>query len=166
MKNIISKIYDKKPVAGKSIRGVRVGLMAVLVSLSVSGCIERYSTRGNLPNPDLLAEMKPGDITRDEVSEILGSPSAVATFDKEKWFYISETTKTIAFLEPEVTDRKVVIMTFDKDGTLNDVRTLGLEDARKVTPVDRKTPTAGNELTIIEQLIGNFNRFRRKPKSE
>jgi len=147
-------------------RRIGQGLVIVTLSAALSGCIERYSARGNLPNPDLLAELKPGDITRDEVGEILGSPSTVATFDKETWFYISETTKTVAFLEPEVTERKVVVLTFDKDGTLNKIKTYGLEDARKIKSVERKTPTAGNELTIIEQLIGNFNRFRKKPAAE
>ena len=40
-----------------------------------------------------------------------------------------------------------------------DVKILGLEDAQKIEMVDRVTPTAGKELTILKQIFGNIGRF-------
>jgi hypothetical protein len=35
----------------------------------------------------------------------------------------------------------------------------GVEDGRIVEPVERTTPTYGQELTVMQQLLGNFGRF-------
>jgi len=144
----------------KFLDALRVGALASLLVLSVAACEGRVAARGNLPDADRLAEVKAGEMTRDEVAEILGTPSTVATFGDEAWFYVSEVTETLAFLAPKVHDRKVVIVYFDKEGVVKKLETKGLDAAIAVSPVERKTPTVGKELTVLEQLVGNFNRLR------
>ena len=39
-----------------------------------------------------------------------------------------------------------------------------LEDSINITPVERTTPTHGRELGIIEQILGNINRFEPPPE--
>ena len=133
------------------------------VALAVVACSPRIDSRGNLPDPDKLAEIKPGKHSRDDVAEILGSPSCIGVFDQETWYYISKRTEAVAFFEPEVAERQVIIVHFNKKGVVTDVETLGLERSHAVEPVERKTPTAGAELTIMQQLLGNMGRFN-KPK--
>jgi outer membrane protein assembly factor BamE (lipoprotein component of BamABCDE complex) len=135
----------------------RAGACALVLALTA--CAARIDARGNLPDADSLAQMKPGKTTREQVLQALGSPSSVAMFDEETWLYMSQRTETVAFFSPKVTERKVVIVQFDKRGVLSDVKTMGLDAARDVEPVDRVTPTAGNELTILDQIVGNFGRF-------
>ncbi len=127
--------------------------------VALVACAPRLDTRGNLPDPDQLTKIKPGQHTRMQVAEILGSPSNISTFDQETWFYVSQRTETTAFFESDVKTRQVVILRFDKGGKLADVRTIGLEKGRKVLPVERETPTSGNEMGIIEQIIGNLGKF-------
>ena len=62
--------------------------------LAVSACSPRAHTRGNLPDPKKVSQLKVGDISREEVIEFLGSPSSRASFGDEVWFYISEQTET------------------------------------------------------------------------
>lgn len=137
-----------------------VGIGAVIVV--VAACSSRVENRGNLPDPQLLAEIKPGVASREKVADVLGSPSSVAVFDQETWYYISEKTKAVAFFEPEVTTRNVVIVRFDTRGLVKKVESLGLEQGNEVEPVERITPTAGREFTVMEQLIGNLGRFNKK----
>ena len=132
---------------------------AGVLAFSVLGCAPRVDTRGNLPDPDVLADIKPGQQSRDEVAEILGSPSSIAAFDQETWYYISKRTETFAFFEPEVQDRRVVVVRFDAKGIVADLKYLGLEDGRAVNLIDRETPTAGNEVTFLQQIFGNVGRF-------
>lgn len=134
--------------------------MAAVV-LAVVACSPRIDSRGNLPDPDKLAEIKPGKHTRNDVAEILGSPSSIGVFDQETWYYISKRTEALAFFKPDVAERQVVIVSFDKKGVVTRVETLGLEQGHAVEPVDRKTPTAGTELTIMQQLLGNMGRFNK-----
>lgn len=143
--------------------GSKAVLCAALAAgaLGLSACESRISKRGNLPDPELLAEIETGASSREQVAQTLGSPSSTALFDLETWFYISETTETAAFFEPEVIERKVLILKFDKSGVLTQMAGLGLEDSHDVEPVDRVTPTAGNEVTIMDQLLGNIGRFEK-----
>jgi len=54
------------------------------------------------------------------------------------------------------------VISFDKDGKVVKVDTLGLEQGRSINPIERTTPTHGNKLTVIEQMIGNLGRFKKK----
>lgn len=125
----------------------------------LANCAPRVDARGNLPDPERVAEIKPGEHTRGLVGEILGSPSSASTFGQETWFYISKRTETLAFLEPEVKDREVLVIRFNDDGIVESVEQLGLEDGREIVLVERETPTAGNEFTFFDQIFGNLGRF-------
>ncbi|MBT5014377.1 MAG: outer membrane protein assembly factor BamE, partial [Rhodospirillaceae bacterium] len=76
-------------------------------------------------------------------------------------FYISQRTETLAFLEPELKEREIIILRFDDKGILAAVETRSAEDGKDVLPVDRKTPTAGNEINFFEQIFGNLGRFNK-----
>ncbi len=136
-------------------------LLGLVMCVALVACAPRLDSRGNLPDPDQLTKIKPGQHTRMQVTEILGSPSNISTFDLETWYYVSQRTETTAFFEPDVMTRQVVILRFDKGGTLTDVRTIGLEEGRNVLPVERVTPTSGNEITFIEQILGNLGKFNK-----
>ncbi len=134
-------------------------VMALGTLLAVSACAPRIATHGNLPDPDRLAEVVPGEMAKDEVSEILGSPSSISMFGEETWYYISERKETTAFFAPDLAERKVLIVRFDDEGYVSALETLNAEDGRTVEPVDRETPTAGNEITILQQLLGNLGKY-------
>lgn len=130
-----------------------------VMAFALVACTPRIDPRGNLPDAERLAEIKPGEQTRDEVAEILGSPSTIGNFDGETWIYIAEQTETLAFFEPEVKERQVVILKFDKEGIVTSIDKLSAGDGKKVQHNERETPTVGYEITIMEQLLGNLGRF-------
>jgi hypothetical protein len=39
---------------------------------------------------------------------------------------------------------------------------VGLDRGQEIDPVERKTPTHGNKMTVLEQIVGNLGRFRKK----
>ncbi len=134
-------------------------LIVLAAAVLLAACAPRIETRGNLPDPDLLAELEIGALNKRQVEEMFGSPSSVSTFGNENWYYISERTEMTAFYAPEVIDRKVVVISFDDKGVIRDFASLGLEDGRIIEFVERKTPTAGHEITFLQQLFGNLGRF-------
>ena len=135
-------------------------LAAGVVVLALSACESRLDTRGNLLDPELVVEITPGEQNRDEVAAILGSPSSITLFGSDTWYYISQRTETFAFLVPKVTERKILVIKFDKDGKVAKVDTVGLEAGQVIDPIQRKTMTHGNKMTVIEQLVGNLGRFK------
>ncbi len=137
-------------------------LAATALTVLLSACAPNIVQRGNLPAPELLTKIQPGVQSRNQVADILGSPSSVATFGEEVWYYISSQTETVAFYEPEIIELLVEAITFDDAGKVKNIRTYGLEDAQEIEPVARTTPTGGREITILEQLIGNLGRFSKQ----
>jgi outer membrane protein assembly factor BamE (lipoprotein component of BamABCDE complex) len=131
--------------------------VAALVTLA--GCGFPVSDRGNLPKVDLLAQIKPGVTDKNSVKALLGTPSSIATFDGDTWYYISKEERQIAFLKPEVTNQQVYVVYFDDKGIVREVAHKGLDDAQNMTPNPDATPAPGREFTFLEQLIGNFGKF-------
>lgn len=132
------------------------------LGLAVSACSPSVATRGNLTDPDRLAEIKAGETRRDDVAGILGTPTSVGTFDPNVWYYIGQKTEKIAFFQPSVLERRVVIVHFDDAGVVSEVKQLDESNAQDIEVVDRTTPTAGREMGFLEQMLGNVGRFSAK----
>ncbi len=126
----------------------------------LAACSPTVAMRGNLVEDRRLAQVEVGRSTAAEVMETLGTPSTVATFDPTTWYYIGQRTEQTAFFQPEVVERRVVVVRFDDNGVLQEMQELGVEDARDIELVDRQTPTLGREMGFLEQMVGNLGRFR------
>lgn len=138
-----------------------IAIISFLIILaSLTSCTSRIETRGNLPNDDMLANIEVGQVSMREVVELIGSPSTIEPFQGQSWYYISEKTSAKAFFEPEITSRKVIIIRFDNKGIVKEIKTIGLKEAKNIKMVERITPTAGREMTILRQLFGNIGRFQ------
>lgn len=109
-------------------------------------------------------DAKPTDIvagtdTRQTVLTKLGSPSTTSAFESDTvWYYISQVTEKYTYNLPQVTQRSVTEITFNTEGQVAGVRTLGLADGERISMNGRETPTRGRQLTILEQLLGNVAR--------
>lgn len=137
---------------------VRHGRILVLLA-ALSACAPIVNVRGQEPDPDALAAIAPGETTQRDVRQALGSPSTEGVFRTNVWYYMSERTETTAFFEPELLERKIVAIVFDEGNVVEDVFTYTENDRQEVELVSRVTPTAGNELSLIQQLFGNVGRF-------
>jgi outer membrane protein assembly factor BamE (lipoprotein component of BamABCDE complex) len=132
--------------------------MMAVAALAITACTPITANRGNMVDPEKLAEIKTGTSTREEVATKIGSPSHVSTFDETVWYYIGRRTEQFSFLDPEVIDQRVIKITFDDQGVVKTVDKLDTTAARDVDPVDRTTPTYGRETTLLQDLFGNVGR--------
>jgi outer membrane protein assembly factor BamE (lipoprotein component of BamABCDE complex) len=131
----------------------------LLACLALIGCVPQVSNHGYRLDEAALAQVEPGRTSRDEVLQLLGSPSSVTTFDGSVWYYVGQRTERMSFYQEQVVNQDVVAIAFDDAGTVSQVDRHGLDRAHEVSLVDRETPTAGSELTVFEQFIGNIGRF-------
>lgn len=134
-------------------------VLAVLVAIGLAACSTQIATHGNLVDPDALAKIEPGKSDQAQVLSLLGSPSTRGNFGEPTWYYIGQKTERQAFYRPETIERKVVYIDFDPAGRVKSIGSLNLADGTKVAFVTRETPTAGQRITLIKQLIGNIGRF-------
>lgn len=131
----------------------------VSLVLAAAACSPTIENRGYVPDTEALDRVKPGGQTRNDVAELLGTPSSVTPFSDDTWIYIQRKTSTLAFFEPRVLEQNVVVVDFDDTGLVRDVRRYTLEDGKLIDPVTRKTPAPGKELSFLEQLVGNVGKF-------
>ena len=146
-----------------------LGLTSAIIVLCITleACsLNRVFVRGNLPDPERVSELTPGESTKSDILDSLGSPSSINNFGNETWYYINEKVEVIAFFSPEVIERTILIFEFNKQSQLTQIVKLGLEAGRELAHVKRITPTFGHELTVLDQIIGNFNRFRTGKKTQ
>ncbi|MGA8195025.1 MAG: outer membrane protein assembly factor BamE [Acetobacteraceae bacterium] len=136
--------------------------MLLLGCMLVGGCsvFEAQSQlRGNHVDADQLKELVPGTSTRNDVTALIGSPTARATFDDNTWIYISEVTRPRIARVQGVLSQDVLVLSFNEQGVLQDMKRLNQEDALPVTVVARTTPSPGTEASFLQQLFGNIGRF-------
>ena len=115
--------------------------------------------RGNKVAEDQLKELVPGTSTRADVTALIGSPTAHATFDDNTWLYISEITQTRIGQTLGELDQHVVVVRFDDKGVLQDIQRLTKDNSLPVEVVARTTPSPGTEANFFQQLLGNIGRF-------
>src|SRR5579864_6332712 len=93
-------------------------LAVAFVATGLTACAATVDQRGNLPEPEKLAQIQPGTTTREQVVKILGTPSSTGVFEDKNWYYISRRTKQISFFDPDVLDQQVYIVNFDGAGVV------------------------------------------------
>jgi outer membrane protein assembly factor BamE (lipoprotein component of BamABCDE complex) len=130
-------------------------------SIALAACQETIDVRGFVPDDDSLARIQIGLQQKEDVRDLLGTPSTITPFGDETWLYISRRTSSRPFFDSTILDQQVVAVVFDGRGLVADVRKLDFADGKVVNHVARVTPAPGKELTFLEQLLGNVGRFNR-----
>ncbi|MEM9045001.1 MAG: outer membrane protein assembly factor BamE [Pseudomonadota bacterium] len=136
---------------------MRVSALSVIGATALlMACESQISSHGFAPEPEVLDTVQAGIDTRGSVRRKVGRPSSTGVFTDRGWYYIATVIEKDMYHEPEVIDRRVVAITFDENDVVAAVNQYGLEDGRLIDLQARTTPTAGRELTILEQAIGNI----------
>lgn len=145
------------PSRTRPTRWAAIGLVGA--GMLLAACEKEVRIRGHVPDPDSMEAIKAGLHSRDDVLELLGTPSTISTFDDQKWYYIGQKSIQFAYKRPRVLDRNVVVVSFDESGYVTETTFYSLEDAQEIKPVARVTPTEGRDFTVLQQLLGNFGRL-------
>lgn len=134
-------------------------LFTIFLSLCVIGCTPTKAVRGNYITEDKIADLNVGTHTKSDVQKILGSPTTIAPFNENTWYYIGQKTEKQGFVDPKVIEKRVMMVVFNDDGVLQTAEEIQDDSTENLPIVKRKTPTSGNEVTVMQQLLGNLGRF-------
>lgn len=135
--------------------------------LGASACTPVNSYQGFQAVDHAPADVKVGEDTRSTVMARLGTPTAVSTFDKDTWFYISQVSSRTAFYHPRVNVRSVVAINFRKsDDQVAAVNVYSIKDGRVIAYNTRETPTRGREMSALEQLLGSISAAGALPQQQ
>jgi outer membrane protein assembly factor BamE (lipoprotein component of BamABCDE complex) len=142
-----------KPV---SVRALLPALVALSLGAGMlAACGAQIDRHGHVFIDVDLQQVQPG-MSKDQVTNVLGSPDTTSTIGGDAYYYISTTQKTVAFLKPYEIDRQVVAVYFNSGQTVQQVANYGLKDGVVVNYYKGETPARGKDLSVLEQLFGNL----------
>ena len=135
-----------------------------LIAITSTACTPVVSQRGNMVQDFQVQEVTVNESTRSDVLRSLGSPTTKSTFDPNVWYYIGQETEKRGILDPEVTEERIVLVAFNDEGYVEAIQDVDRE-RMDIPYVREKTPTHGNEVTVMQQFFGNLGKFNPQTQS-
>ncbi|MCJ8158038.1 outer membrane protein assembly factor BamE [Sphingomonas sp. LaA6.9] len=137
-------------------RAMPVIAAAVVALIATGGCTRIRAHQGYIVDNQLIEGIKPGVDNRESVEGTLGRPTFVGQFDAADWYYVSRSTKQLAFANPKPAEQTILHVRFDAAGNVAAVDRQGLEKIVSIHPDGNKTPTLGRERGFFQELFGNI----------
>ncbi|MFZ2620868.1 MAG: outer membrane protein assembly factor BamE [Alphaproteobacteria bacterium] len=128
----------------------------LLFSALLSACASIESTHGQVVKEASVRALQPGVDTQETVKRALGSPSTTGTFDTARWYYLTETTESTPLKPNQLAERNLVVIDFDQAGKVSKVEIKTRNEAKDVAFDETETPTQGQSMGILDQLLGNL----------
>jgi outer membrane protein assembly factor BamE (lipoprotein component of BamABCDE complex) len=139
-------------------RAMATAALAACLAGGLAACGGTIAKHGHIFNEEDLQQVKPG-MSKDEVALALGTPDTTSTAGNDVYYYISTTTKRqMAFMKPEIVDRRVVAIYFNKAETVERIANYGLQDGKVIDFITRQTPSYGGEEGLLRQIFRNIGR--------
>lgn len=132
------------------------GGLSLGLSLGLAACSPVVTTHGYAPPEERVGQIVPGVDTRGSVRRKIGRPGITGSFTEDGWYYVSSTVERRAFYAPEITDRRIIAVSFDERDRVTAVDKFALADGQYVDLETRTTPTFGRQLTVLQQILGNI----------
>jgi outer membrane protein assembly factor BamE (lipoprotein component of BamABCDE complex) len=145
-RDMANTLYNRRQILSLSL-----GLVS---ATALSACTTPgEQVQGYMIDEKTLADVKPG-MDAQKVLAVLGTPSTVSTIGNQSWYYISQkTNRTFMFSKAEITDQRVVAVYFSKALKVERIGNFGLKDGAVFDFLSNTTPTGGEDLTILRQLL-------------
>lgn len=113
---------------------------------------------GNMPSEEKIAMVFKGQ-SKNDVMELLGSPSTVGSLNKDTWIYMSSEIKQVAFMAPKEIDREILVIKFDPSGTVSEINKLDKNHGEQVAVVEEQTPNQEQEQGFFRKYFGGVGQY-------
>lgn len=136
----------------------------LMLANGLFACTGNVRQHGYMQNTSDVEMIKPGTTTKKQVKKLLGSPTTVSQPDGQNWYYVSKKVAQFAFLSPDRLEDEIIQIQFNAQDVVEAVEKKSFSK-EEIAAVPETTPTHGNEMSVIEQLLGNIGRFQAKQRS-
>ncbi len=148
------------PTAVTSFRRRASMLLAGAALVGLAGCagdgVGQTTQHGYIITETALAQAPIGS-SREQILIALGTPSTIADFGGEVFYYISQTRRRpVQFLDARIVDQRVVAIYFDSNHRVERIADYGLQDGQIFDFVTRTTPTGGQDQTFLQQMFSGL----------
>jgi outer membrane protein assembly factor BamE (lipoprotein component of BamABCDE complex) len=133
--------------------------LSISVALMLASCSPIVETRGQALDTQNVQQIVTGQTSAADVTALLGSPTSVSNFGDETWYYVTQKQSRVGVFAPEITEQHITAIRFDRDHIVRDRTEYTKAQGKPVQVVSKTTPTEGQNLTFLEQMLGNVGRF-------
>ncbi len=145
------------PRSASAFRRPAMMMMAGAMVVALAGC-GTTTQSGYIPSDIALQQVSVGS-SRDQVLIALGTPSTTGQFGGEVFYYISQTRHRAAiFLDPRIVDQRVLAVYFDANNRVTNIADYGLQDGEVFDFITNTTPTGGQDLGFLQQILRGVTR--------
>lgn len=134
-----------------------LGLGVALIA-GLAACAATYTNHGYVPPPDVLAQISTG-ASREQVTELAGSPGSAGVVRDEAWFYTQYRVRNFTYNAPEVIERDIVAISFSDAGRVTNIERFGLSDGQIIQLSRRVTEASVRDISVLSQILSNFGRI-------
>ena len=135
-------------------------LIYILIIFLVNNCAGRISNHGVLNIEKHITTIVNDKLEKAEIEALLGPPSTISAFEFNKWYYINNTMKHIAFYKPEIIKLTVYEIIFNKENQAIKINTYDKENLNEISFNLDVTKARGNEKSVLQYIlkgVGNSN---------
>lgn len=135
-------------------------LIYILIIFLINSCSGRISNHGVLNIDKHITSIVNDKLEKAEIEALLGPPSTISAFEFNKWYYINNTIKHIAFYKPEIIKLTVYEIIFNKENQAIKINTYDQENLNEISFNLDETKARGNERSLLQYIlkgIGNSN---------
>lgn len=130
-----------------------------LVVMNLSSCVKNEQSFGYTIKDSVVSELEVGKTRKAVVQRKLGTPSSESDYGSDIWYYISTEEERVAFFKPKVKKQTVLAIEFSPDQTIKNIHKYSAADVQNIELRNDITKTEGNDLSVLQQLLGNVGRF-------
>jgi outer membrane protein assembly factor BamE (lipoprotein component of BamABCDE complex) len=131
-------------------------VFVVACSLMATGCGGNVIRQGHQFQDEDLNQVREG-MSKEQVTLALGTPDTQSAVGGGAYYYISTTAvQPMAFLTPEVTDRRVVAVYFSNRDKVEKIANYGLKDGVVFDFIKRETPVYTRDQGMLKEIFRNI----------
>lgn len=132
----------------------------LIIFLFLSGC-QSIDVRGQFVSDDAINEINTKKLNKDQVAELIGSPTYIPEYSPNNWYYIQRSQAKRAWFDPKVVEQRIVKISFKTDGKLIEAGLLSDVHEEDIVIEKNYTKTKGTEQNGIQKFVKNIGRFNK-----
>lgn len=136
----------------------------ILLLLALAGCQTVYS-RGQFVSNDQLDHLMNNKMTKEEVVNMLGSPTVVSDYSKDTWYYAQRSSRQRAWMAPKILSQRVVKIEF-ADNITTEIEAFNDKNVQDIVVAHGYTKSPGTEKNAIQSFVKNFGKFNKAKKKK
>ena len=108
---------------------------------------------------DKFNKIKPNYTNKNDIIKIIGPPSSISDFDKNKWFYIErlKTNQSLIKLgSQKIQKNNILIVTFNKSGMLQSKKLLDLNNMNDIKFLEKTTQKDFQKNNMLYEIFSSM----------